>query len=299
MNSPSMRQPAPPADEPRSRIDQALIDRIVYNEADMAYRRRVKTIFEWLQPQDGDRILDGGCGRGFYLRFIRQVCQAQIIGVELDPLIIELARQALVSEANILLLNAHLDALPLGDGYFDKAILSEVLEHVNDDVMVLRSVARVVKPGGLIAITVPNANYPFWWDPINKTLEMLFNTHIQHGLLAGIWANHLRLYKEEELHRAVIKAGLVIVDSRQFTHHCFPFSHNLVYGFGKTMLEAGVLPSRITAVADRHNVSGNRGSALNPVNLGLRLFEWFDRHNVMDEPADRTTMNLCVLVRKL
>ena len=37
---------------------------MVANEADMAYRRRVITIFEWLEPRDGDLILDGGCGRG-------------------------------------------------------------------------------------------------------------------------------------------------------------------------------------------------------------------------------------------
>ncbi len=46
---------------------QVMIARMVRNEADMAYRRRIQTIFEWLDPQDGDRILDGGTGRGFYL----------------------------------------------------------------------------------------------------------------------------------------------------------------------------------------------------------------------------------------
>lgn len=279
-------------------VDGAIVARIIRNEADMAYRRRVQTILEWLDPQDDDRILDGGCGRGFYPRFIRQLCQAQVIGLELDPLIIPLALAALTDKDRVSLVNADLVNVPFGVDYFDKAILSEVLEHVHDDVAVLRAVARVVKPGGLIAITVPNANYPFWWDPINKTLETLFNTHIQHGVLAGIWANHVRLYSEPALQQAVINAGLEIVATRRFTHHCFPFSHNLVYGFGKTALEAGILPQSIATIADRHNVSGDRGGALNPVNLGLRLFEWFDRQNVMDEPLGRPTMNLCVLARK-
>lgn len=279
-------------------IDHALIDRLISNEADMAYRRRVQTIFEWLEPHDDDRILDGGCGRGFYPKFIRQVCQAQVAGVELDSSIIHRAKTALAAEVDIPLVNAHLYTLPFADSYFDKAILSEVLEHVDDDVGVLRSVMRVLKPGGLLAITVPNANYPFWWDPINKTLETVFKTHIQYGLLAGIWANHVRLYSEQELAEAVLSSGLEIVAERRFTHYCFPFIHNIVYGFGKTALEAGVLPQRIAVVADRHNVSGHRGGVLNPVNLGLRLFEWFDRKNVMSEPSGCATLNLCVLARK-
>ncbi len=82
----------------------------------------------------------------------------------------------------------------------------------------------MLKPGGLIAITVPNANYPFWWDPINRALETIFHTHIRRGLLAGIWANHVRLYTPDQLRAAVLDAGLEVVEERAFTHHSFPLS---------------------------------------------------------------------------
>jgi ubiquinone/menaquinone biosynthesis C-methylase UbiE len=258
----------------------------------------VQTIFEWLAPGDGDHILDGGCGRGFYLRFIRQVCQAKLAGVELELPYARIAKDALADERAVRLVNGSLYDLPFSAETFDKAILSEVLEHVDDDVEALRSVRRVLKPGGLIAITVPHANYPFWWDPINKTLETLFKKHIQHGLLAGIWANHVRLYTRDQLRKAVQDAGLEIADERSFTHRCFPFIHNIVYGFGKTVLEAGLLPENIAAAADRHNVSGDRGGKLNPVNIGLTLFEWFDQGNTNNEPPGRSTVNLCILARK-
>ncbi len=225
-----------------SPVDPTVIARMVRNEADMAYRRRVQTIFEWLDPQDDDRILDGGCGRGFYLRFIRHVSRAELIGVELEFAYLRAAQKALSGEGRIMLVNGSLGVLPFPAGYFDKAILSEVLEHVSDDVAVLKEVARVLKPGGLIAITVPNANYPFWWDPINKTLETLFKTHIRRGMLAGIWANHIRLYTRDQLRQAVSLAGLENLAERSFTHYSFPFIHNIVYGLGKTALEAGILP---------------------------------------------------------
>lgn len=279
-------------------VDPALVARMVRNEADMAYRRRVQTIFEWLDPQDGDTILDGGTGRGFYLRFIRHVCAARLVGVELDAAILAIARQAVGGLPGLALTNASLYAIPYPAAAFDKAILSEVLEHIPDDVRALREVQRVLKPGGLVAVTVPNANYPFWWDPINKTLEVLLGTHIRRGPLAGIWANHVRLYTREALREAVLSAGFEIAGERSFTHHSFPFIHNIVYGFGKTALEAGLLPGSVAAAANRHDVSGQRGGALNPVNLGLRAFEWFDRRNVIDEPEGRATVNLCVLARK-
>ncbi len=274
------------------------ITRMVRNEADMAYRRRVQTILEWLDPQDGDRILDGGTGRGFYLRFVRAVSGARLLGLELDPQIVQMARAAVGALPDVSLARANLYAIPAPDASFDKAILSEVLEHIPDDVRALSEVHRVLRPGGLLAITVPNANYPFWWDPINKTLESVFGTHIRRGVLAGIWANHVRLYTREQLHSAVQAAGFEIADARAFTHYSFPFIHNIVYGFGKTALEAGVLPASVAAAADRHDLSGERGGALNPVNVGLCVFEWFDRRNVMDEPEGRSTVNLCVLARR-
>jgi SAM-dependent methyltransferase len=278
--------------------DPSLVDRLVRNEADMAFRRRVRTIFEWLDPQDGDTILDAGSGRGFYLRFLREACDARLAGLELEHDYLRIARAALGPPDDITLASGSLYAPPFPDAAFDKIILSEVLEHVPDDVEALRALKRVLKPGGLIAITVPNANYPFWWDPINRSLEAVLQTHIQRGVLAGIWANHLRLYTREELRRAVIEAGLEVVDERSFTHHAFPFIHNIVYGFGKTALEAGMLPAGVAQAANRHDVTGQRGSALNPVNVGLWLFEWFDRKNVMDEPPGRATVNLCILARK-
>jgi len=173
-------------------------------------------------------------------------------------------------------------------------ILSEVLEHIDDDVAGLKEAFRVVKPGGVVAITVPHANYPFWWDPINKTLESLFNTHIQHGVFAGIWANHVRLYTREQLRDAVLAAGFRVAEERSFTHDCFPFIHNLVYGIGMPILERGLLPKDMATAANRITFEQNDGSLFNPINLGLKVFNYFDRNNVMHEPPDRSTVNLAL-----
>jgi ubiquinone/menaquinone biosynthesis C-methylase UbiE len=279
-------------------VDLATIEHMTRNEADMAFKKRVRTIFEWINPQDESFILDCACGRGFYLNMFRYVSQCRLVGLELDWEIIQKARQNIGHLPGILLNNANIYALPYPDNTFDGVILSEILEHVERDVDGLKEVYRVLKPGGVVAITVPNANYPFWWDPINKTLETLFNRHIGRGPLAGIWANHVRLYTPEQLRASVLAAGFIIEEERAFTHYSFPFIHNLVYGLGKPLLESGALPKAMANAADRTAFDKNSGSLLNPINLGLKVLNFFDRRNVMNEPPGRSTVNLCIKGRK-
>jgi SAM-dependent methyltransferase len=283
---------------PRRVVDEATLARMTRNEADMAFKRRVRTIFEWVAPQSGDIILDIPCGRGFYLNMFRYVSDCHLVGAELDWGVMQKAQRNVGHLDDIALHNVNIYALPYPDDTFDAVILSEILEHIDNDVAGLREVYRVLKPGGVVAITVPNADYPFWWDPINKTLELLFKRHISHGMFAGIWANHVRLYRREQLREAVLAAGFAVEEERAFTHHSFPFIHNLVYGIGMPLLEKGALPASMATAADRLTFDQNDGSLFNPINLGLAAFNWFDRKNVMNEPAGRSTVNLCVKGRK-
>jgi ubiquinone/menaquinone biosynthesis C-methylase UbiE len=279
-------------------VDPQIITHMTRNEADMAFKKRVQTIFEWIDPQDEDVILDCACGRGFYLNMFRYVSQCTLVGLELDWPVIEKAQRNVGHLPNVLLNNANIYHLPYADNTFDGVILSEILEHIDDDVTGLKEVLRVLKPGGVVAITVPNANYPFWWDPINKTLETLFKTYIRRGPLAGIWANHVRLYTAGQLRESVRAAGFMVEEERAFTHHSFPFIHNIVYGLGKPLLESGVMPAALANAADRTTFDQNSGSLFNPINLGLRIFNFFDRKNVLNEPPGRSSVNVCVKGRK-
>jgi ubiquinone/menaquinone biosynthesis C-methylase UbiE len=279
-------------------IDPQMIAYLTRNEADMAFKKRVQTVFDWIEPSDDKVILDMPCGRGFYLNMIRYVSRCTLVGAELDWDVILKAQRNVGHLPDITLNNANIYALPYADDTFNAAILSEILEHVDDDVAALKEVYRVLKPGGVVAITVPNANYPFLWDPINRTMEMLFRTHIQHGMFAGIWANHVRLYWRDDLRAAVLNAGFMVEEERSFTHYSFPFIHNLVYGVGKPLLEGGLLPQSMANAADRTTFDKNDGSLLNPINLGLKVFNYFDRKNVINEPPDRSTVNLAIKGRK-
>ena len=279
-------------------LSEERLCRMVANEADMAYKRRVKLFLRWLDPGPDERVLDAACGRGFVLNFLREVSECSLVGQDLEYGYVHQAREQLADRA-VRLFNGDLCHLAFPDHVFDKVILAEVLEHLPDDRAGLAEAVRVTRPGGMIVISVPNANYPFCWDPINKTLETVFDTHIAKGPLAGIWALHVRLYTLEEVEALIEDAGLQIEETRLLVHYCFPFIHNLVYGLGKPLLESGVLPSQVVGAASRYRVDGRTNGSFNPVNVGLRLFNWVDRWNDrLDEDArDISAMNICLKVR--
>lgn len=280
-------------------IAEEQIARLVANEADMAYKRRLMLFLHWLDPQPQDKILDAACGRGFVLNFVRAVSECMLVGQDIEYDYVRQAHAQLADRA-IHLLNGDLCRLPCADRSFDKVILAEVLEHLNDDHAGLAEATRVTRPGGLILISVPNAHYPFWWDPINKTLETLFGTHITRGPLAGIWAHHVRLYTRDEILALVRDAGLKVEEERCLVHYCFPFIHNIVYGLGKPLWESGLLPAGMSAAASRYRLDGRAGSRFNPVNVGLWLFERVDRLNdrLSEEQLRQvSTMNICLKVR--
>ncbi|MBI4492552.1 MAG: methyltransferase domain-containing protein [Chloroflexi bacterium] len=256
------------------------LDDVLRNEADMGFRRRVQTVFELLDAQPGDRVLDCGCGHGFYLRALAELRRPWVAGVEYRQFWLDQAWRELAG-TGAQLVRGDICRLSFADQSFDKLILSEVLEHVPDDRAALQEAYRVLRPGGVVAITVPHANYPFLWDPVNKVLERFFGTHLPREplWLGGIWADHFRLYTTEVLVERVEQAGFRAVELRRLTHHCFPFAHHLYYGLGKYLLLSGLLPRSLCTAADRFRYRENTGSPLNPINLGVRFLRAIDALN--------------------
>lgn len=271
-------------------VDREELERMLHNEADMAAARRVRVVLDYLDIEEGETVLDCGAGLGWITHVIARLHDCRLAATDYDVARLRTARQENPPEVSIAASDIY--HLPYRDGYFDKVVLSEVLEHVPDDAAALAEVARVVKPGGLVAITVPNRDYPFLWDPVNWTRERLHLEPIREGFFGGLWTNHLRLYARDGLVELVRKSGLLPEDVRQHVHYCFPFAHNLVYGVGMRLVQSGVLPD-----ADRFRYD-RTGPALSPLNLGRATFRAIDSWNdpVSDEGA--STVILSVKARK-
>ena len=264
-------------------------------EPDPAFRRRAAWLLSELQtraPQAG-RVLDIGCGQGFYLPLYARL-GLTATGVEPDAQPrAEAARKA--AALGFAVVDAPAERLPFPHASFDAVVMSEVLEHLPDPALALSEAARVLVPGGLLLVTVPHADYPFAWDPVNWLAEGLRIGPVRTGLFAGIWANHERLYKPKALSDQIAAAGFQPAGVVHQTRWALPFTHNIVYGLGRALLEGGVLPKGWTSGGLRGGDSTvpRSRSALNPVAWGVGLIRLVDRLNG-DGRNSGPSQNLCV-----
>jgi SAM-dependent methyltransferase len=102
-------------------------------------------------------LLDIGCGTGRLAQSLLDDGH-RVVALDRLPASLEAARRG---TRGVALLRADAGRLPLATGAFDAALLLDVLEHV-DDRAVLGGLARTLRPGGLLFLTVPAE--PFLWS---------------------------------------------------------------------------------------------------------------------------------------
>lgn len=103
----------------------------------------------------GARWLDLGCGPGGNLNFLAGMNPSMVVGVDLSPIALQLARS--VASTSGLVRADICRGLPFIDASFDVATIFNVLYHgwVERESDVLREVVRVLRPGGLALVTEP------------------------------------------------------------------------------------------------------------------------------------------------
>jgi len=116
---------------------------------------------ERLDVRPGQRLLDAGCGEGRHC-FGALERGARVVGLDLDRASLRQAAGPLRFRARELgglgaLVRGDAFHLPFPDGCFDRLICSEVMEHVHDFRGAARELARVTRPGGRLAVTIPTA----------------------------------------------------------------------------------------------------------------------------------------------
>jgi len=151
----------------------------------------------------GDRVLDLGCGAGrhsfeAYRRGAR-VIAADLDRGELPPVLDMLGAMRAEGDgappAAAAAIAADATRLPFPDGAFDAVIAAEILEHVPDDAAAMAEIARVLRPGGTAAVTVPA------WLPERICWALSREYHEVPG-------GHVRIFTRAELTAKLTAAGL-------------------------------------------------------------------------------------------
>lgn len=98
------------------------------------------------------RVLDLGCGTATLTLMIKRAHpDAQVVGLDGDPKVLEIARRKVLRSGLLVVLEEGMAyALPYPDASFDRVLSSLVLHHLSDDdqLRCLREVRRVLRPGG-------------------------------------------------------------------------------------------------------------------------------------------------------
>lgn len=145
-------------------------------------------------------MLEVGCGTGHVLNQLRlELPELRLVGSELFHEGLWQARERVGSAADLVLADAR--RLPFGED-FDVVGAFDVLEHIEEDGRVLAELHRVLRPGGMLLLTVPQ--HQWLWSE------------------ADVRAQHVRRYSRSTLHPLLERAGFEILRSTSFVSLLLP-----------------------------------------------------------------------------
>ena len=168
--------------------------------------------YERLALEPGHLILDMGCGAGRHaFQSFRNGARVIAMDYSFDELLgvrdlfgamVEAGEAEPTSEA--LAVRGDALRLPFPDNTFDRIIASEVMEHLREDSAALAELNRVLKPGGIMAVTV-HAWLP---EKICWALSAEYHAPLSEG-------GHVRIYTEEQLRFKMDAVGLESLGSHR------------------------------------------------------------------------------------
>jgi ubiquinone/menaquinone biosynthesis C-methylase UbiE len=124
----------------------------LYRIGDAVRRRRI--VRETLGAARGERILDVGCGPGFYCVELAEEVgpSGSVVGVDSSPAMLELAARRSAGRKGVELRPGEAVSLPVDDASFDAALCVQVLEYVADPTVALAEMHRALRPGGRVVV---------------------------------------------------------------------------------------------------------------------------------------------------
>ena len=170
------------------------------------WHKRKWEVVEKLVSGTSGRILDVGCASGHISNKIqKKLTRSRVVGLDVSLRFIEFAKKR-YPKVKFVLADAH--SLPFSNKTFDLILSTETLEHVVFPQKVLREMRRVLKPDGVIVVSMDSGNSLF-------RLVWYFWTRWGPG---KVWlGSHLTHFNSTKLADLITKAGFEIVEKHTAT----------------------------------------------------------------------------------
>jgi SAM-dependent methyltransferase len=201
----------------------------LYGEPSYVWRagqeRRLHMILAAAGSHLTGRMLENGCGVGMYLQHLTPYV-GSIIGLEYD---LDRAREAHIHSPHVI--NGACEELPFITSSFDVILSHEVLEHVKDDRRTIEEMVRVLVPGGVMLIFVPNLGYPYETHGIYWRGRYHFGNIPLVHYLPSRWRKqltpHVRVYTTTDLEQLFRQLPVRIIERKIL----FGAYDNIIYRF--------------------------------------------------------------------
>jgi ubiquinone/menaquinone biosynthesis C-methylase UbiE len=164
--------------------------------------RRFNEVLRLLKPISGP-ALDIGCHSGtFTKKVLSKIKTQKIYGIDISPLAISLAKKRIpYGKFKV----ADAIKLPFKDNYFEAIICLEVLEHIDNPMLVLKEMKRVLKKNGIAILLVPTDNSLF------KIIWFLWT------LRYSVWRHaHVQSFSSDRLEKKLKKMDFKIEKVKRF-----------------------------------------------------------------------------------
>ena len=215
-------------------FNQAQYEDFRSKSLDLYAQTKYDMLLEYLSGQRGLRVLNAGCGSG-ELSLRLAAAGHTVVGIDPEPRYVELARRnaAAHPDTDCSFAVSSIEDY-WGEADFDCAVATDVLEHIADDRAAFGRLVGLVRPGGLLLLTVPAGRWLFG----------------HHDEMLG----HFRRYSAAQL-RALVGGACTIHELRHFGCSLIP----VCVLFSKLLRRPYPLPQQRPAA---------------PGALGTRMLNW-------------------------
>ncbi|MCL2061659.1 MAG: class I SAM-dependent methyltransferase [Firmicutes bacterium] len=152
-------------------------------------------ILDTVLLNDGDRVLDVGCGNGSLIYALKQKADIHAYGIDISPQMIAECRKR-YDGIDFKVSNG--EQIPFEDNYFDTVIICCVLHHLNNPQSFFTQAHRILKPNGTLIIGEPKF--------------FLLKPFIDYIISPLLKAGDNKLFTHKKLKRLATENGFIIKD---------------------------------------------------------------------------------------